>query len=324
MLATAPFTLSRFSTRGLPSRDRHEAWANRHWPSVAPVYRTNPTEPFDVTVDSLALNSLVLHDATITGQEWIRDSGLIRSWTPDALGVALTVAGRTRGVWDDRGAKSGPGSIQFADFARPSAHASTGGRTIVLTLPRTIATDWGFHAERLHGLVLDSPLANFLVSHLQNLLRSARGLPASSAPALTRGILDLLALAMREVGAGIPQERVGRHGLRLVARRIIDAELGSAALTIERLCRRLRVSRSTLHRAFELEGGVQAYIRSRRLAAAREALENPHGVEPVHAIADRLGFSDAAHLSRLFRSRYGMSPSDCRAQARRQRWSDRP
>ena len=36
-------------------------------------------------------------------------------------------------------------------------------------------------------------------------------------------------------------------------------------------------------------------------------------------IAERLGFSDAAHLSRLFRSRFGLSPSDCRAEARRAR-----
>ena len=82
------------------------------------------------------------------------------------------------------------------------------------------------------------------------------------------------------------------------------------------LCRRLGLSRSSLHRLFEQEGGVQAFIRERRLEAARLALGDPANREPIYAIAERLGFSDAAHLSRLFRERFGQSPSDFRMQSR--------
>ncbi|WP_163117306.1 helix-turn-helix transcriptional regulator, partial [Acinetobacter baumannii] len=91
--------------------------------------------------------------------------------------------------------------------------------------------------------------------------------------------------------------------LMLRARKEVQAHLGSPTLTVANLCRKLGVSRSTLHRLFEAGGGVQAHIRDMRLEAARQALLNPDNVERIGDIAERLGFSDAAHLSRLFRAR---------------------
>ncbi len=46
-----------------------------------------------------------------------------------------------------------------------------------------------------------------------------------------------------------------------------------------------------------------------RACAALGQLEPP---EPISNIAHRLGFGDATHLSRSFRKRYGMSPSEYR------------
>ena len=72
-----------------------------------------------------------------------------------------------------------------------------------------------------------------------------------------------------------------------------------------------------LHRAFQPEGGVEAYIRDRRLAAVHAALGDSTERRPIIELAEAFGFSDGAHLSRLFRSRYGVTPTDHRAGARR-------
>jgi AraC-like DNA-binding protein len=66
---------------------------------------------------------------------------------------------------------------------------------------------------------------------------------------------------------------------------------------------------------FAQEGGAQAYIRERRLQAALRALQAQGHREPIGLIAERLGFSDGAHMSRLFRARFGITPSDARADA---------
>ncbi len=49
-----------------------------------------------------------------------------------------------------------------------------------------------------------------------------------------------------------------------------------------------------------------------RLSRARAALSDIDRAEAIGAIAHRLGFSDAPHLSRAFRQRYGMTPSEYR------------
>ena len=44
----------------------------------------------------------------------------------------------------------------------------------------------------------------------------------------------------------------------------------------------------------------------------QQALADQYRQESIGAVAHRLGFSDAAHLSRTFRGRYGMTPREYR------------
>ncbi|MFF4384997.1 helix-turn-helix transcriptional regulator [Kitasatospora sp. NPDC001547] len=56
-----------------------------------------------------------------------------------------------------------------------------------------------------------------------------------------------------------------------------------------------------------------AWIRRRRLERCRLDLANPRlNARPIQAIAERWGFSDPAHFSRLFRAAYGIPPRDYR------------
>ncbi|MDI1280690.1 helix-turn-helix transcriptional regulator [Brevundimonas sp.] len=61
--------------------------------------------------------------------------------------------------------------------------------------------------------------------------------------------------------------------------------------------------------AFRPDGGLKAYLLQRRLEGVRAALTGLAPAEPIGNIAHRLGFSDAAHLSRAFRRRFGLTPS---------------
>lgn len=74
------------------------------------------------------------------------------------------------------------------------------------------------------------------------------------------------------------------------------------------------ISVSYLHRLFQERGiSVAASIRRRRLQHACADLADPRmATAPIHTIASRWGFTDAAHFSRIFRTEYDMSPREYR------------
>lgn len=316
MRSAARLALTHFSTADLPAGQRHDAWVNRDWPSLAPVYRTVPLQPFDTASDRLRIGPLIVHYSRISAQRWERDAAMLRSHDPDALNVAITLAGQARGVMGARAFRTGAGSVQLCDLAQTSLHESTASRTILVSVPRGVAAERGLDVARLHGIVLRSGAAAMLGPHLLGLRAAVPELTEEDGPPLARSFLDLLSVAVASSGRGAAPASGRRPAAVLAARAEIERALGSPSLTIANLCRRLGLSRSSLHRLFEAEGGVQAYIRDRRLEAARRALADPTNAEPIYALAERLGFSDAAHLSRLFRARYGLTPSDHRAEAR--------
>jgi AraC-like DNA-binding protein len=249
--------------------------------------------------------------------QWRRDQAMIRSWNPDSLIVAITQFGTAQGLFGTRSARTGPGSVQLVDLAQPSLHDSTSSRTILLTVPRAVATASGVDVSSLHGEVLHSTTAAMLGPHLLALRDALPELAGEDVARAERTVLDLLSLGVRGSGRGEGRVRVAGRTAAMLARQQIEAMLDSPALTIASLHRRLGISRSGLHRLFEAEGGVQAYIRARRLEAVRRALADPVVTESIHMIAERFGFSDASHLSRLFRTRYGMTAGDYRREAHR-------
>jgi AraC-like DNA-binding protein len=304
-----------YSTSALPAGDRHEAWVNRAWPSIAPVYRTTPLEAFDTSSESFQLGEIAVHFTTMTAQRWERNPALRRSRDAevDALAVAITIAGEARGTMADRAFRTGPGSVQLTDLAQNSLHDSTASRTIFISIPRGTARARGLDVAALHGRVLQSGAAAMLGPHLLGVREAADELTVEDGALLGGTFLDLLGLAVETSSRPARRTGFGREAAAVIARAAIEEGLGAPSQTISGLCRQLGMSRTSLHRLFENEGGVQAYIRGRRLEAVRRALLDPACREPLYALAERMGFSDAAHLSRLFRARYDISPSDYRA-----------
>ena len=89
---------------------------------------------------------------------------------------------------------------------------------------------------------------------------------------------------------------------------LIEERLGSAMLTVSALCRWTGMSRSSLYRLFDGDGGVQCVIRARRLARVAEELR-AGTTDKLAVVAERWGFCDAAYLARVFREVHGVTPS---------------
>nr|WP_083523160.1 helix-turn-helix domain-containing protein [Pseudoclavibacter alba] len=97
----------------------------------------------------------------------------------------------------------------------------------------------------------------------------------------------------------------------------IDQRLGDTTLSPSTIAERAYISVRHLHALFHDRGEtVAGYIRKRRLECAYLDLVNPeYAHRSVSAIGADWGLANAAHFSRLFKVRYGESPSEVRRRA---------
>nr|WP_255587037.1 helix-turn-helix transcriptional regulator [Hephaestia mangrovi] len=137
-------------------------------------------------------------------------------------------------------------------------------------------------------------------------------LDVASADRLGRSLLEVAAVTLSGLVASPGHAVRPAAALRRRAEEAIERRLGAGNIGIADLCVDIGTSRARLFAAFRADGGVQHFIMRVRLERARAALAEPDRAEPIGTIAERLGFSDASHLSRTFRQRYGMTPRDYR------------
>lgn len=89
----------------------------------------------------------------------------------------------------------------------------------------------------------------------------------------------------------------------------VDHALDDPALTPTSIAHRFGCSVRSLHALFADHGiSVAGEIRRRRLERCREDLASMAHGDRIGELALRWGFSDAAQFSKLFKSRYGVSP----------------
>lgn len=303
-----------FDSGPLPQADRYAFWRDADIAGLSSHYETTPHEPFTATMDWLDLGLIGVGQARVTAQDWDRTRAKTKD-DFDHVVVNVRHAGAAHVEAGDRRVIAPAGSIVLTDMSRPMWHASEASFSTGFALPRALAEQLFPSLDAVHGHVIPPEQAALFVGHLALIRETSAHLPASAGPVLAQTILDLLAMS---VAASFDSAPVDRHqherALRVQLRDTIERNLGSPSLGTARLSRELGVSRSTLFRLLRDRGGVQAYIRERRLARVAETLREGRDRQTIAVIAERWGFCDAAYLGRAFREAYGMTPGDYRAQ----------
>lgn len=92
-------------------------------------------------------------------------------------------------------------------------------------------------------------------------------------------------------------------------RKYIDSNLGDSSLLPAQICNMFNLSRATLYRMFEIDGGVRRYIQDRRLHCAIWDLAD-RGVQRgrLTEVAEKWGFSSNANFNRAVKAVFGMPP----------------
>ena len=186
-----------------------------------------------------------------------------------------------------------------------------------LYLSRDRFTDLAPALDRSRGTALDSILGALLADYLALLERTLPDVANDDLPRLSEAIGAMVAacLAAEQDRAGSAGPQIDLVRLERI-RHLVRRCLRLPGLGPRLLCHRLSISRSTLYRLMDAEGGVARYIQRQRLLEAYALLSDPSIDRPITVIAEELCFADTSGFSRAFRREFGASPSDIRAASR--------
>jgi AraC-like DNA-binding protein len=136
----------------------------------------------------------------------------------------------------------------------------------------------------------------------------------------TRHVYELMALAVGATRDAAEQAKGrGLRAARLHAiKQDIARNIDQPDLSVTALAARHGLTPRRVQRLFEAEGVTfTEYLVSQRLTRAHSLLSDPSRAgDKISVIAWDCGFGDISHFNHLFRQRYGLVPSEVRAQAR--------
>ncbi|WP_405561016.1 helix-turn-helix domain-containing protein [Streptomyces canus] len=318
--------ISRATTEHIVPAERIHYWEDYNRTALVGLSCTSYSEQgLLARQTNLELGDLRL--AEIAGNAHVieRSPQTVRSAPKDSVFATLLLKGEAVFLHENGCLAATAGGLLLYDTRRPYLFGfSSSMRQILVDVPRDLFAQACMGAE-LPGPLLfgrDTAREGAVVAALSSLLgglAALRGGPHD--PADAEGILlGLLRQLAEERTGGRPGLDAYRSQL-VVAGDYIDRHLHDPGLGAAQVAGVMGISVRHLGRIFESTGRSPArHITERRLVRAHQELTGAGARETrIADVAHRWGFSSQAHFSRLFRSRFGLTPSEARAEATRQR-----
>lgn len=161
-------------------------------------------------------------------------------------------------------------------------------------------------------------LANRLLScSINTWITELFRLHTSDAALLEANIIDIVrSLVLRGPIAASELPMMRRARSRAI-RQFIDGRITDPNLELSEVFESFPMSRASMYREFEVDGGIARYIARRRLEKALSELANaPAKRGQIGTIAQSVGYVEPSHFSKAFREHFGFSPSDALALSR--------
>jgi AraC-like DNA-binding protein len=176
-------------------------------------------------------------------------------------------------------------------------------------------------SDRLSQLAApNSQALRLLLSCLQSLDGELEIVGTDLQTVVTAHVHELAALVVN-AGAGDtkrPEAQGVRAGRLASMKQDILRRLGQSTLSVAEIARSQQISERYIRELFASEETTFTdFVREARLARAHRMLTDPRQTrQPIQMIAYESGFGDLSYFNRIFRRRYGMTPSDARARSR--------
>ena len=298
----------RFDAALLPEADQFEAWAR----FTANSRVTRPGQgPFFAQASFWNLNEMLVSVQALDAMTMTRDDGMLRTSISDHFLIVIPVEGESRFVDEHVDQAVRPGDVLVVDLNRTAVCSCGPQTTVGISLARPFLEQRAGRVD-YQGVLPATPETRIFASFMQTLVDQLPATSPASIEPLSRIVRDLLANALAisaPAQSGSPQAL----SARVRAKAYIES-LPPGTLDVEEMQQSLGMTRSTLYRLYRNDGGLLAFDRRRRLRLLHRAIADPLDRQSFGELGFQQGFTDPAHLARLFRQTFGYSMSELRDQ----------
>ncbi|HEY4164432.1 MAG TPA: AraC family transcriptional regulator, partial [Dongiaceae bacterium] len=240
----------------------------------------------------------------------------------DGVSLGTVFDGRWSAGQLGRTADLGPGDAVFmsnSDLGNISLLEQS--RFVTFGLPRSAVESLGLDLGMLvaRRIPATNPALRMLLHYLELAREETIAADLELRAVFSDHVCDLLSIVLGATGdaaelaarRGIPAARL--HAIKEDVRKGSDR----ADLSVDVIAARHGVSARYVQRVFETAGTTfTQYLTEQRLARVYKALRRPAArALSISTIAYDCGFADISHFNRLFRRRFGCTPSDARNSA---------
>jgi AraC-like DNA-binding protein len=281
---------------------------------------------FRAVTSAFHLGSALLFEGKMSSLRFDRSLAHLGRDGIDHYQVNLALEGGRYAEFGNRGVEILPGDITVLDMARParfvcySGDANGSVHQITLFLPRTLLAPLLSAPDRVHGTIVsqDTPYGRILSQHLITMWREGTHLTLAESHTFVRAMCTMLAGRLgHDSGVGDVVIQGMRQARLTAIKQYIEEQLESFDLSLDTIRRHFRISRATLSRLFEEEGGLAHHIQRRRLNRAFLLLMSPsHRRYSILDIAIDSNFASDSTFVRAFRRTFGITPGEARAAAK--------
>jgi AraC-like DNA-binding protein len=308
-----------FSTGGLPDDKRFSAYCDEinKW-SCGLEFRVEDNASFqaDFSFRRAGATGFMVHTSTAMGSA--RTSRLIRDGD-DSLLVMMLLSGRAQQIQSDSENILQAGDAIICDSAYPGEFNIIDQSSFaMMKFPRSklslrLPGRRGFAAARLDQ---DIAARRLLFGYLTGTHDVDLNGSVYATQLHEDHMIDVVALALGAEGEiGLPNRRPGAKTVRLAAiMREIEQSAADQTFNASYVAVRLGITVRYLHYLLEPTGRTfSEHVLDYRLARSAELLRDPsQSARKIADIAYAVGFRDLSYFNRVFRRRYGGTPSDMR------------
>lgn len=273
---------------------------------------------FAGSINSQSMPGLDLSVVASGAQRVLRTSQQIARANDDYFLVSIQTQGKGVLRQDGRDALLSPGDFALYDSTRAyELHFEGDFQQIVLKLPGEQLRSAVRDTEKLTATTVSgrAGAGHLMISMIKTLWDDIDALEPASAVAVAGGVLNILVAGLQTLPASKCRSVSSLTSYHLTrVKSELDSRLRNPTLLVIDVARDLGISVGHIHRLFRQEAITPAqYIWSRRLEmCSRDLVDPSRAGHSISEVAFSWGFNDAAHFSRSFRERFGVSPREWR------------